>query len=104
MEIITLDLCPPGEEGTITELCGEPSLVQRLMELGFVPGEKVAVVKYAPLGDPLEIAIRGYHLSLRRGEAQCITMRLHDNAHEEPGDRQRPGRVRLRQRRRSGRR
>ncbi|NCO36506.1 MAG: hypothetical protein AUJ92_01830 [Armatimonadetes bacterium CG2_30_59_28] len=82
MEIVTLDICPPGEQGTITELCGEPSLVQRLMELGFVRGALVGVVKYAPLGDPLQIAIRGYSLSLRRGEAKCITMRLHNNTHE----------------------
>lgn len=82
MPITTLDRCCPGVEGDITHLSGEPSLVRRLMELGFVPGTRVFVVKLAPLGDPLQVVVRGYHLSLRRLEAQCITLEVSEVTNE----------------------
>jgi ferrous iron transport protein A len=44
----------------------------RLLEMGFVPGAQVALVKRAPLGDPLELRLRGYHVSLRRAEARLV--------------------------------
>jgi len=48
----------------------------RLLEMGFVPGTSVKVVKVAPLGDPLEIQLRGYHISLRRLEAQRVRLQV----------------------------
>jgi len=61
-----------GQRGVVSDLLGETSLVQRLLELGLTDGETVEVVRFAPLGDPMEIRIRGYYLSLRRVEAQAI--------------------------------
>ena len=54
------------------ECRGEGCAFQRLCELGFVPGAEVRVVRYAPLGDPMEVEIHGYHLSLRRAEAAMV--------------------------------
>lgn len=51
---------------------GKGSVRVRLMELGIVPGTEVQLVRRAPLGDPMQISLRGYQLSLRRGEADLI--------------------------------
>lgn len=48
------------------------------MEMGVVPGALVCVIRAAPLGDPIEVRVRGYHLALRRTEAQAITVALCD--------------------------
>jgi Fe2+ transport system protein FeoA len=45
---------------------------QRLLEMGFIRGARLRVEKLAPLGDPMELVIKGYHLSLRRDESACI--------------------------------
>lgn len=68
----TLDLLAPGESATIARLDGDPAIARRLMELGLVPGTTVAMVRSAPFGDPLELTVRGVHLSLRRTEARSI--------------------------------
>ncbi len=49
---------------------------QRLLEMGFIRGARLRVEKLAPLGDPMELVIKGYHLSLRREESSCILVRL----------------------------
>jgi len=49
------------------------------MEMGVVPGAPVRVVKAAPLGDPIHVCVRNYHLALRRAEAKSITVTLHDS-------------------------
>jgi ferrous iron transport protein A len=69
---VTLDQLAPGEAGTIASLDGDPAIARRLMEMGLVPGTAVALVRRAPLGDPLELTVRGVHLSLRRTEARSI--------------------------------
>ena len=48
---------------------------QRLLEMGFIRGVRLRVEKLAPLGDPMELVIKGYHLSLRREESSCILVR-----------------------------
>jgi len=68
----TLDLMRPGEHATVARLDGDPAVRRRLMELGLVPGTAVELVRRAPLGDPIELAVRGVHLSLRRTEASLI--------------------------------
>jgi ferrous iron transport protein A len=68
----TLDAIAPGGSARIARLEGDPAIARRLMELGLVPGTVVEVVRRAPLGDPLELAVRGVHLSLRRSEARFI--------------------------------
>jgi Fe2+ transport system protein FeoA len=50
------------------------------MEMGVVPGAPVRVVKAAPLGDPIHVCVRDYHLALRRAEAKSITVTLHEPA------------------------
>lgn len=61
-----------GNCAIITEVQGKGTLRIRLLEMGILPGAEIKLVKKAPLGDPLEILIRGYELSLRKQEAQLI--------------------------------
>ena len=68
---MTLQELRPGESGTI--LGFEPSaIMDRLMEMGMLPGSEVQVVRLAPLGDPMDLKVRGYHLSIRKAEAAQI--------------------------------
>lgn len=64
----------PGEKGTITAIGAIGPLKRRLMDMGVLVGEEVKVVKVAPLGDPLEVSIKSYHLSLRKKEAEGIAV------------------------------
>lgn len=68
----TLDQVAPGQRTTIARLTGTGALRRRLMDMGILPGVEVEVLRAAPMGDPLEYKLRGYHLSLRRAEAQLI--------------------------------
>jgi ferrous iron transport protein A len=70
----------PGERGKIFQVCGEPNFRRRMMEMGFIRGTEVAVVKYAPLNDPIEFVIKGYHITLRRAQAEDILMSLPEKA------------------------
>lgn len=68
----SLDQLRLGQRGRITALQGGDALVQRLMEMGLLENEEVEVVGLAPLGDPLEIRLGDYRLSLRRSEAARV--------------------------------
>ena len=70
----SLDQLQRGQRGTITSLQGDDLIVQRLMEMGLLEGEEVEVLGFAPLGDPMEIRLRDYRLSLRRSEAARIAV------------------------------
>jgi ferrous iron transport protein A len=72
--VATPDELQPGERGRIIEISGEDAITVRLMEMGLTDGEEIELVGRAPLGDPLEFAIRGYRLSLRSEEARRITI------------------------------
>ena len=61
-----------GEYATIQKLNGEGALKRRIMDMGLTKGTQVYVRKVAPLGDPLELTVRGYELSLRKGDAENI--------------------------------
>ncbi|MFO7946479.1 MAG: metal-dependent transcriptional regulator [Armatimonadota bacterium] len=74
-DIITLDQLAPGQTGTIVKLGGRGSVRRRIMDMGFTPGSELEVERLAPLGDPMEFKIRGYHLSLRHEEAANIHVR-----------------------------
>lgn len=63
-----------GQSGLIHIIHAEGSLRQRLYDLGLTPGTEVLIVKFAPLGDPLEIFLRGYRLTIRKKDAFCIQM------------------------------
>lgn len=62
----------PGRGCVVRAVGGEETLRRRLLELGMVPGTEVQVVRYAPLGDPMQVRLRGYDLSLRRSEARTV--------------------------------
>ena len=71
---MTLDKSPLGSTVRIVSLENSDIVTLRLMEMGMVPGSTVRVVKSAPLGDPIQICVRNYHLALRRNEARAITV------------------------------
>jgi Fe2+ transport system protein FeoA len=60
----------------VVSVGGEGALRRRLMEMGLLPGTSVEVVRVAPLGDPIEVRLRGYSLSLRRADARSIDVEL----------------------------
>jgi ferrous iron transport protein A len=64
----------PGERGRVVALEGAGDASRRLMDLGLVRGTTVEVIRTAPLGDPLEVRLRGFMLTLRRTEAENITV------------------------------
>ena len=68
----SLDILPIGTQARVMGVTGSGAVARRLIEMGVVPGAPVRVIKTAPLGDPIEIRVRGYHLALRRTEAQTI--------------------------------
>ena len=67
---MTLNDLPVGQSGRITAVGGEGALRLRLLDMGLIPRTLVKVVKIAPLGDPIEISLRGYTLTLRREDTQ----------------------------------
>ncbi len=64
----------PNEAGCIRSILGADGLSQRLAEMGFTLGQMVRVVRFAPLGDPMQIRIRGFNVALRRNEARRIVL------------------------------
>ena len=68
----TLADLEPGQQGTVVRIRTTGDTARRLMEMGVVRGEVVRVVKCAPFGDPIELELEGYHLSLRKREARTI--------------------------------
>ena len=69
---IPLSLLQPGDQGEVVLVQAKGQVRQRLLEMGFIRGARLRVEKLAPLGDPMELVIKGYHLSLRREESSCI--------------------------------
>lgn len=61
-----------GQTVTVTKLCGEGAVKRRIMDMGITKGTEIYVRKVAPLGDPIEITVRGYELSLRKADAENI--------------------------------
>jgi ferrous iron transport protein A len=68
----SLDQLRRGERARIESVRGDDAVVQRLLEMGLLEGEEIEVLGFAPLGDPLEIRLRDYRLSLRRSEAARV--------------------------------
>ncbi len=71
---MTVNDLKPGERGRILAIGGTGALRQRLLDMGFTPNTPLLVRKIAPLGDPVELFLRGYALTLRRSEAAQITV------------------------------
>lgn len=70
----TLKEVPVGETVTVAKLVGEGAVKRRIMDMGVTKGVSVFVRKVAPLGDPVEVTVRGYELTLRKGEAEHIVV------------------------------
>lgn len=68
----TLKQCKIGDTVTVAKLHGEGAVKRRLMDMGITKGTEVHIRKVAPLGDPIEITVRGYELSLRKADAEMI--------------------------------
>ncbi|MEM7446931.1 MAG: FeoA family protein [Myxococcota bacterium] len=77
-----LDELKPGSGGVVQQVGGLSKVSRRLMEMGLVPGTHVTVTRFAALGDPVELRLRGYALCIRRSEASQIT--ITDLCHHEP--------------------
>ena len=65
-----------GEKGLVLKINAEGKIKRRLFDMGVTPGVEIKVRKLAPLGDPIEVTIRGYELSLRKAEAECVVMEV----------------------------
>lgn len=65
----------PGSAGTVVEIKVPPENRGRLLEMGLLVGTPIELVRFAPMGDPIEIKVRGYHLTLRKHEAEQIWVR-----------------------------
>lgn len=68
----TLKDAKVGQTVTVTKLCGEGAVKRRIMDMGITKGTEVYIRKVAPLGDPIEVTVRGYELSLRKADAENI--------------------------------
>ena len=71
----TLKDAQVGETVTVAKLHGEGPVKRRIMDMGLTKGTKVYVRKVAPLGDPMELNVRGYELSVRKADAEMIEIR-----------------------------
>lgn len=72
---MTLREAEIGSTVTVVKIGGEGAFKRRIMDMGITKGVSVTVRKVAPLGDPVEITVRGYELSLRKRDAECIEVR-----------------------------
>ena len=69
-----------GESGKVVSVDGERTIKRRLFDMGVTPNTKITLRKRAPFGDPLEVTLRGYELTLRKNEAEKIIMEMEVNA------------------------
>ena len=73
---MTLRELPLGKSEKVVKLTGEGAIKRRIMDMGITKGTELIVRKVAPLGDPIEITVRGYELSLRKADAERIEVEL----------------------------
>jgi len=76
METKPLSELKPNEKGTIVKVSGKGSVYRRILDMGVVSGTMVEVQRVAPLGDPIEIRVKGYNLTLRKEEAKNIRVEV----------------------------
>ena len=72
---MTIDDLKIGQSGTIFQVGGEGPLRLRFLDMGLIPGTRVTLRKVAPMGDPIQIQVRGYELTIRREDAAQITLK-----------------------------
>ena len=71
-----LDTFSIGESGVVKRVVADGKIKRRLFDMGITPGAEVFLRKKAPLGDPMEVTLRGYELTLRKSEAACVIMEV----------------------------
>lgn len=72
---MTLGEAKVGSTVTVTKIEGDGAYKRRIMDMGITKGSEVYIRKVAPLGDPVEITVRGYELSVRKNDAQCVQVK-----------------------------
>ena len=80
--LIKLDQLLKGETGLIKKVEGEGKFRHRLLDMGITPGAEVYLRKKAPLGDPIEVTVRGYELTLRKAEANLVIVEISERKEE----------------------
>jgi len=78
-ESTQLHLLRPGQRATITRITGISALRRRFIEMGIIKGETILIERHAPLGDPIEYFVKGYHLALRKEEAAQIEVLIEEH-------------------------
>jgi ferrous iron transport protein A len=73
---MTLDEIKPDQECEIVDITSDGIMGQRLLDMGFIPGTRIKVIRNAPLVDPVEFELKGYHISLRHSEAKLVEVTL----------------------------
>ena len=71
----TLKQAKVGQTATVVKLHGEGAVKRRIMDMGITKGSELYIRKVAPLGDPVEITVRGYELTVRKDDAQCVQVK-----------------------------
>lgn len=80
MSDVSLNTLLPGDKGTIQQInTPTPNVRRRLMEMGLLKGTPIELIRFAPMGDPLEVRVRGFRLSLRKIEAEAVLVRRDSN-------------------------
>lgn len=72
---VTLDQVRPGQKAEVVALEGEGGIKNRITEMGLIRGSRIEVERVAPLGDPMDVKVRGYRLSLRKEEASRVVVK-----------------------------
>ena len=72
---MTLGEAKVGSTVTVTKIEGDGAYKRRIMDMGITKGSEIYIRKVAPLGDPVEITVRGYELSVRKNDAQCVLVK-----------------------------
>ena len=78
--MLTLNKLEIGKTASIVSVGGEGALRQHLLDMGLIPGTRVTLCKVAPMGDPIELNLRGYQLSIRKEDAEKIELTGGENA------------------------
>jgi ferrous iron transport protein A len=73
---MTLDKLPIGKDAKITAVGGQGTLRLRLLDMGLIPGTRLKITRIAPMGDPVELLIRGYRLSIRLADAKTVEVEV----------------------------
>lgn len=76
MRLITLDKLRPGIAAKVVQIAAKGALRQRIMDMGITPGSEIAAEKTAPMGDPIEVRVKGYALALRKAEANGVIVEI----------------------------